>query len=59
MTRLGRRSHSIGTPYTTDLSIFEKPGRDERLKIQHLMDLLGHQNRPRSQKFVLARGGFQ
>ena len=29
------------TPYTGDLSIFEKPGRDERLQIQRVMDLLG------------------
>jgi predicted methyltransferase len=29
------------TPYTGDLSIFEKPGRDKRLQIQRVMDLLG------------------
>ncbi len=29
------------TPYTGDVSIFEKPGRDERLQIQRVMDLLG------------------
>ena len=29
------------TPYTGDLSIFEEPGRDERLQIQRVMDLLG------------------
>jgi len=28
------------TPYTGDLSIFEKPGRDERLQIQRVMDVL-------------------
>jgi ubiquinone/menaquinone biosynthesis C-methylase UbiE len=28
-------------PYTGDLSIFETPGRDERLQIQRVMDLLG------------------
>jgi ubiquinone/menaquinone biosynthesis C-methylase UbiE len=28
-------------PYTGDLSIFESPGRDERLQIQRVMDLLG------------------
>jgi len=28
------------TPYTGDLSIFEKPGRDERLQIQRVMNLL-------------------
>jgi ubiquinone/menaquinone biosynthesis C-methylase UbiE len=29
------------TPYTGDLSIFDKPGRDERLQIQRVMDVLG------------------
>jgi ubiquinone/menaquinone biosynthesis C-methylase UbiE len=29
------------TPYSGDLSIFETPGRDERLQIQRVMDLLG------------------
>ena len=29
------------TPYTGDLSIFETKGRDERLQIQRVMDLLG------------------
>src|SRR5690348_9412954 len=29
------------TPYTGDLSIFENPGRDQRLQIQRVMDLLG------------------
>jgi ubiquinone/menaquinone biosynthesis C-methylase UbiE len=28
------------TPYTGDLSIFETPGRDQRLQIQRVMDLL-------------------
>ena len=28
------------TPYSGDLSIFETPGRDDRLQIQHVMDLL-------------------
>src|SRR5579884_1176530 len=31
------------TPYTGDLSIFETPGRDERLQINRVMDLLGIQ----------------
>jgi ubiquinone/menaquinone biosynthesis C-methylase UbiE len=30
-------------PYTGDLSIFETPGRDDRLQIQRVMDLLGIQ----------------
>ena len=29
------------TPYRGDLSIFESPGRDQRLQIQRVMDLLG------------------
>lgn len=28
------------TPYTGDLSIFETPGRDQRLHIDHVMDIL-------------------
>ena len=28
-------------PYTGDLSIFETPGRDERLQINRVMDVLG------------------
>src|SRR5215475_4877804 len=28
-------------PYTGDLSIFESPGRDKRLQIERVMDLLG------------------
>jgi predicted methyltransferase len=32
------------TPYSGDLSIFETPGRDERLQIQRVMDLLGIQH---------------
>jgi len=29
------------TPYTGDLSIFDAPGRDERLQINRVMDMLG------------------
>ncbi len=29
------------TPYTGDLSIFDTPGRDERLQINRIMDMLG------------------
>jgi SAM-dependent methyltransferase len=29
------------TPYTGDLSIFESPGRDQRLQINRVMDILG------------------
>ena len=31
------------TPYTGDLSIFDSPGRDERLQVSRVMDLLGIQ----------------
>ncbi|MGB8536695.1 MAG: methyltransferase domain-containing protein [Acidobacteriaceae bacterium] len=33
-------SHPTSTPYTGDLSIFEEPGRDQRLQIDRVMDLL-------------------
>src|SRR5947209_2199800 len=29
------------TPYTGDLSIFESPGREQRLQINRVMDILG------------------
>ena len=29
------------TPYTGDLSIFDSPGRDERLQVNRVMDILG------------------
>jgi len=32
---------ATSTPYTGDLSIFETPGRDERLHIDRVMDVLG------------------
>jgi ubiquinone/menaquinone biosynthesis C-methylase UbiE len=35
-----QQQRPTSTPYTGDLSIFEKPGRDERLQIQRVMDLL-------------------
>jgi ubiquinone/menaquinone biosynthesis C-methylase UbiE len=34
-------SRKTSTPYTGDLSVFESPGRDERLQINHVMDILG------------------
>ena len=34
-------AHPTSTPYAGDLSIFEEPGRDKRLQIDRLMDLLG------------------
>jgi predicted methyltransferase len=33
-------SHPTSTPYAGDLSIFEDPGRDKRLQIDRVMDLL-------------------
>ena len=33
--------HPTSTPYAGDLSIFEDPGRDKRLQIDRVMDLLG------------------
>jgi SAM-dependent methyltransferase len=32
---------ATSTPYTGDLSIFETPGRDQRLQIDRVMDILG------------------
>ena len=34
-------TRKTSTPYTGDLSIFETPGRDEKLQINHVMDILG------------------
>jgi ubiquinone/menaquinone biosynthesis C-methylase UbiE len=34
-------SRKTSTPYTGDLSIFDSPGRDERLQINRVMDILG------------------
>jgi ubiquinone/menaquinone biosynthesis C-methylase UbiE len=33
-------AHPTSTPYAGDLSIFEEPGRDQRLQIDRVMDLL-------------------
>jgi predicted methyltransferase len=33
-------THPTSTPYAGDLSIFEEPGRDKRLQIDRVMDLL-------------------
>lgn len=35
------QNRKTSTPYTGDLSIFESPGRDERLQINRVMDILG------------------
>ncbi len=40
-TQSQQNQRPTSTPYSGDLSIFETPGRDERLQIQHVMDLLG------------------
>jgi cyclopropane fatty-acyl-phospholipid synthase-like methyltransferase len=34
-------SRKTSTPYTGDLSIFDSPGRDERLQVNRVMDILG------------------
>jgi predicted methyltransferase len=41
ISQVEQQQRPTSTPYTGDLSIFEKPGRDERLQIQRVMDLLG------------------
>jgi len=35
------KDRKTSTPYTGDLSIFDTPGRDEKLQINRVMDLLG------------------
>src|SRR6266700_2004273 len=35
------QQRKTSNPYTGDLSIFESPGRDERLQINRVMDILG------------------
>jgi ubiquinone/menaquinone biosynthesis C-methylase UbiE len=37
----GTETRKTSTPYTGDLSIFESPGRDQRLQIDRVMDVLG------------------
>jgi predicted methyltransferase len=39
-TAVAPASHPTSTPYAGDLSIFEEPGRDKRLQIDRVMDLL-------------------
>jgi SAM-dependent methyltransferase len=34
-------TRKTSTPYTGDLSIFDSPGRDERLQVNRVMDILG------------------
>lgn len=40
-TETGTRTRKTSEPYTGDLSVFESPGRDERLQINRVMDILG------------------
>jgi SAM-dependent methyltransferase len=35
------RKRATSTPYTGDLTIFDSPGRDQRLQINRVMDVLG------------------
>ncbi|HEY6338419.1 MAG TPA: class I SAM-dependent methyltransferase [Candidatus Sulfotelmatobacter sp.] len=37
----GQSNRKTSEPYTGDLSVFESPGRDERLQITRVMDILG------------------
>jgi len=39
--QLSSETRKTSTPYTGDLSIFESPGRAERLQIDRVMDILG------------------
>jgi SAM-dependent methyltransferase len=34
------KPRKTSTPYTGDLSVFDSPGRDQRLQINHVMDIL-------------------
>src|SRR5215470_10694002 len=36
-----RETRKTSTPYRGDLSIFDSPGRDQRLQINRVMDILG------------------
>src|SRR5256884_9148003 len=40
-TTTGTQQRPTSTPYSGDLSIFEYPGRDKKLQIDRVMDLLG------------------
>jgi ubiquinone/menaquinone biosynthesis C-methylase UbiE len=48
-------THPTSTPYTGDLRIFEDPGRDKRLQIDRVMDLL--QLKPGSTVADIGAGG--
>jgi ubiquinone/menaquinone biosynthesis C-methylase UbiE len=48
-------THPTSTPYAGDLSIFEEPGRDKRLQIDRVMDLL--QLKPGSTIADIGAGG--
>lgn len=48
-------AHPTSTPYAGDLSIFEEPGRDKRLQIDRVMDLL--QLKPGSVVADIGAGG--
>lgn len=48
-------SHPTSTPYTGDLSVFEEPGRDQKLQIDRVMDTL--KLRPGSNVADIGAGG--
>ena len=48
-------THPTSTPYTGDLSIFDEPGRDQKLQIQRVMDTL--KLRPGSDIADIGAGG--
>jgi len=48
-------THPTSTPYSGDLSIFEEPGRDQRLRIDRVMDLLN--SKPGSTIADIGAGG--
>src|ERR1700679_540006 len=50
-------SHPTSTPYAGDLSIFEEPGREQRLQIDRVMDLL-HINPGSTVADIGAGGGW-
>src|SRR5665213_4322976 len=55
--QIAPQQHPASTPYTGDLSIFETPGRAQRLHIDRVMDLL-HITPGRTVADIGAGGGW-